>query len=395
MRPLGSRSPLDLCERIAVGLNRRKKGPRMSSLGRRVVIAACLLFLIGAGSAFARARTLHVTRTDGGVVTSSDGKIDCGADCSARYARRRGTELNAVPSTDFQFSNWTGGCVGLTETCAVALGATTTVNAAFKRVQRVVRLSVGGPGTVTSDPAALQCGASATTCAATLGQGTTTRLIATPAADGVFDSWLGRPCEGDTSPTCVVAVGANTGQAVSAVFRHANPQSTAQPLTVSVTGGRVTSDPPGIDCSGTCTAMFAPGTHVTLRTGGGNANWQGGCTGSLPDCTLVIDAAITVSADIPPIVVPRLLIGINVNVTGPGVVSGGFSFRSTQLRCGGRRGSLLDCEDFFADGATVKLKAKPGRGARFRRWKYFCSGKKKKCTVAVTAPKTVGAVFRR
>jgi len=368
----------------------------MSLLGPRVVIAACALFLIGGGSAFASARTLHVTRTDGGVVTSSDRKIDCGVDCSARYARRRGAELNAVPGANFQFSSWTGGCVGLTETCAVALGATTTVIATFERVQRVVRLSVGGPGTVISDPAALQCGASATTCAATLGQGTTTRLVATPAADGVFDSWLGRPCEGDTSPTCVVAVGADTGQAVSAVFRRANPQSIEQPLTVSVTGfGRVTSDPPGIDCPGTCTAMFASGTHVTLRTGGGNANWRGGCTGSLPKCTLVIDAATMVSADIPPIPIPRLLIGINVNVTGPGVVTGGFSFRGTQLRCGGRRGSLLDCEGFFSGGATVKLKATPRRGARFRRWKHFCSGKKKKCKVAVTAPKTVGAVFRR
>jgi hypothetical protein len=359
-------------------------------------MAACVVFLVGGGAAFATARTLRVTTTGGGVVSSSDGKIKCGADCRARYARRRGTELNALPSADFTFLNWSGGCVGLTKACTVALGDKTTVNAAFERIQRVVRLSVGGPGTVISDPAALQCGATATTCAATLGQGTTIRLTATAAADGAFDSWVGRPCEGDLSPTCVITVGADSIQAVSARFRHATPAVGSQSLNVSVTPfGRVTSDPPGIDCPGTCSAMFASGTRVTLRTNGGIANWRGGCTGNMPTCTLVIDTATTVSADIPPVIIPVTLIGINVTVSGPGRVSGGLSFRSTRIRCGGAHGSLLDCEDFFGPGATVKLKAKPRGGAHFARWKYFCSGKKKKCKVAVTAAKTIGAVFRR
>jgi hypothetical protein len=39
------------------------------------------------------------------------------------------------------------------------------------------------------------------------------------------------------------------------------------------------------------------------------------------------------------------------------------------------------------------LKAEPRK--RFVRWNSFCTGKKPSCTVRMTAPKTVGAVFRR
>ena len=43
----------------------------------------------------------------------------------------------------------------------------------------------------------------------------------------------------------------------------------------------------------------------------------------------------------------------------------------------------------------MTLKAKPGRRGNFVFWSGFCAGKKKTCTLRVTAPKTVQAVFRR
>lgn len=64
-------------------------------------------------------------------------------------------------------------------------------------------------------------------------------------------------------------------------------------LKVTVEGtGNVRSEPAGIDCSaGTCTATFAPGTHVTLTSvpaeGWKLTGWRGACAGS-GACALVL-----------------------------------------------------------------------------------------------------------
>src|SRR5262249_36648564 len=75
---------------------------------------------------------------------------------------------------------------------------------------------------------------------------------------------------------------------------------TPQQLAVTLSGdGRVTSDPPGIDCGTMCSAEFPPQSTVTL-TAAPNAtsifdSWTGDCSGSGP-CSLVMDARKTVGA---------------------------------------------------------------------------------------------------
>jgi hypothetical protein len=46
----------------------------------------------------------------------------------------------------------------------------------------------------------------------------------------------------------------------------------------------------------------------------------------------------------------------------------------------------------FDPGSTIVLKATPARN--FLGWRGFCAGKRTRCRLAVTAPKTVQAVFR-
>jgi subtilisin family serine protease len=78
---------------------------------------------------------LTVTRagTGSGSVQSLPSGIDCGPDCSRRFAPGTVVSLTAVAAPNAQFSGWTGGCSG-TGGCSVTLGADTTVQANFTAV---------------------------------------------------------------------------------------------------------------------------------------------------------------------------------------------------------------------------------------------------------------------
>ncbi|GAK52829.1 hypothetical protein U14_04086 [Candidatus Moduliflexus flocculans] len=73
-------------------------------------------------------------------------------------------------------------------------------------------------------------------------------------------------------------------------------------LTVNKSGtGTITSNPTGINCGSDCTETFSQATSVTLtatpESGSSFGGWSGGgCSGTIPICTLQVSAATTVSA---------------------------------------------------------------------------------------------------
>lgn len=78
-------------------------------------------------------RTLTVTKAGSGVgrIISSPAGIDCGPACSGAFPAGSSVVLSALASPGSVFVGWTGaGCQG-TGACTVALGADTTVTAAF------------------------------------------------------------------------------------------------------------------------------------------------------------------------------------------------------------------------------------------------------------------------
>ena len=322
---------------------------------------------------------------ENGAVRSGDHRIDCGDDCSARYKRRAVVTLRASPEANFAFQRWSGACIGSAPTCRVALRRSARVQASFERVSRTLSVTVGGPGAVASDPAGIQCGSTDSQCSGSFEQGSTVRLTAAPAAEGTFGAW-GGACGGSSIGTCEIPVGGDVG--AFAAFGHASPDPDDPTLTVTTQGVAVSSNPPGIDCPGTCSATFGSGTPVTL-TAAGPVSWGQACVGALLSCTLVLDASTGVTATAATVV--RQTAGLNVTVSGPGTVSAG-----RQIRCGGTRGTLLDCEGLYDIGTVVVLKAKPARRrGTFAGWSGFCRGKHRRCTLHATAPKTVSAVFRR
>lgn len=154
-----------------------------------------------------------------------------------------------------------------------------------------VQLSVSdkGVGTVTSNPAGIDCGSS---CSATFNNGTSVVLTATPAPGNSFAGWSGA-CAG-SSPTCSLNLTSSTS--VAAGFQA------ALQLSVSDTGagtGVVTSNPPGINCGQTCTAGFAPSTSVVLTAtpnpGFTFAGWSGACSGT-GSCSVTLNGSASVTA---------------------------------------------------------------------------------------------------
>lgn len=144
-----------------------------------------------------------------------------------------------------------------------------------------------GAGTVSSNPAGIECGAD---CTEPYLPGKVVTLTVAAAAGSAFGGWSGA-CMG--TGACQVTMSA--ARAVTATF-------TPLPLTVAKSGagsGTVTSVPAGIDCGADCSEGFAPGTAVTLyanpAVGSAFTGWSGACTGT-GVCQLTVSGATQVTA---------------------------------------------------------------------------------------------------
>ncbi len=155
-------------------------------------------------------------------------------------------------------------------------------------VQLTITSSGSASGTITSNPAGIDCG---TTCTASFTSGTSVVLTAMPAKGATFSGWSGA-CSG--KGTCTVVLNADTS--VGASF------SNATQLSVSIQGhgsGTVTSTPAGINCPQSCSANFGKSSQVTLTATPGTgfvfAGWTGACSGT-GACKVTVNAATSVTA---------------------------------------------------------------------------------------------------
>jgi len=161
------------------------------------------------------------------------------------------------------------------------------------------------------------------------------------------------------------------------------PAGTAS-LTVAKAGaatGVVTSNPGGITCGTTCSAVYDVGTMVTLTAtadaGAEFTGWSGGgCTGTSP-CTVTMDAAKTVTATF---AVPSFAVTVTLGGNGAGMVT------ATGIACPGM------CSATVPFGTQLTLTAAPTAGSVFTGWGGACTGSGQ-CTVTVTAATDVTANF--
>jgi hypothetical protein len=164
---------------------------------------------------------LTVTRSGSGAgtVSSVPSGIDCGAVCAGGFDEASEVTLAAAPTAHSRFAGWAG-CDSEPQPgrCLVAMGAPRSVAAVFETVTdppppptpppplRTLAVSATGvgaaTGTVTSEPAGIDCGGS---CASAYTQGTTVTLVAHPAPTASFLDWGG--CDGAVGNRCTVLLG--------------------------------------------------------------------------------------------------------------------------------------------------------------------------------------------
>jgi len=256
---------------------------------------------------------------------------------------------------------------------------------------------VSGRGSVVSRPVGLNCGWPArTACADSFAPDRSLTLIPRPAPGLAFEGWGGACARTPVGP-CIITVGGGVSY-VAAAFRHL-PRSSVPPLhpgpqTVTVLTKpwvKVRTLPPGIHCPRKCSAEFPFGSLVRLAAG--NAEWCADCRGEGPFCLVFLDRAVTVRANLHFSAKTEASVsgccGVNVTVSGHGVVTGG------SIRCSWEEGTRLGCEGDVPSGHKVTFRAHPARNFRFAGWGGgFCRGRKP-CRLTVFAPLSVEAAFGR
>jgi hypothetical protein len=244
------------------------------------------------------------------------------------------------------------------------------------RTTRTLGVTKSGPGagTVTSDPAGIDCGP---TCVYDFAVGTAVTLTAVPANGSVFSGWSG-DCSG--TGTCQLTMGAD--HSVTALFALAQAPKT---LTVNKAGagnGRVTSSPAGIDCGASCAHAFEHGTSVTLTatagTGATFTGWSGACSGT-GRCTLTMSQNRSATATF-------ALLSFALSVDKIGTGAGTISSSPAGIDCG------PTCAHGFLYGTEVTLTAVPAAGSGFTGWSGGCSGTDP-CRLTMFGARSATAVF--
>lgn len=149
---------------------------------------------------FAPLRTLAVSVTSGGSVTSSPAGIFCPADCSEEFVDGELVALTADPAPGFEFTGWTGDCSGA-GACQVTMSQNRAVSATFAALPATwtLTVTVAGPGSVSSDPPGISCPGD---CSEAFVDGTLVTLDGSPGPDAHLVGWTGA-CPGAGSGSCV------------------------------------------------------------------------------------------------------------------------------------------------------------------------------------------------
>ena len=167
-----------------------------------------------------------------GSVVSNPAGINCPGTCSATFADGTQISLTATAASGSAFGGYSGACstTGATirkhaaspsPTCTFSASGNESVTAVFTTTQtppppppqQSLAVTVTGQGTVTSNPAGIDCPG---TCSANFNQGTVVTLTAGNTTKGwTFNNW-GDACASQGNP-CQVTI-TNTNQSVTATF---------------------------------------------------------------------------------------------------------------------------------------------------------------------------------
>ncbi len=239
------------------------------------------------------ALSLTKTGAGSGTVTSNPAGIRCTSSCSRDFDYGTAVELTATPAAGSIFEGWSGACSG-TGHCDVTMNQAVFVTAAFVPERPDLNVEgLGGPGTITSSPAGIDC-LPYNNCDVSFTYGTRVTLTATPGSGYQFAGWSG-DCTG--TGTCTLTMTA--ARSVSANF--APPTARLTVKRIGTGSGTVTATNfSGIDCGTTCFLDVPIGSEVVLSaapaSGSVFTTWSGNCIGAEDGtCYATVNAAMLVT----------------------------------------------------------------------------------------------------
>jgi hypothetical protein len=329
----------------------------------------------------------------GGVVTSAPEGIECGDSCAHRFDAPTEVTLAATPDGDSVFGGWSGACSGA-ESCTVTTDVARSVTATFRPLFPLT-VAFGGAiaGTVTSEPAGVQCGEA---CSSRFVEGTAVELTATGIPGySLFSGWAG-----DCGPTATILDPDAEGRCGTVMDGPRSVTATfvrAYALTLKPYGsgaGTLALGDARCASGAICKVDVEAGASATLTataSAGSVFKAFSGCTavdGAV--CTTVVSVPKTVTAKFEPSTIP---LAAATSGSGAGTVSG------AGLAC--TTGSPAGCAAAVenpADSAgytTVTLTATPRPGSVFKSWSGCIAVPEapSTCTLLVSGAKTVTAKF--
>lgn len=161
--------------------------------------------------------TVGIAGTGNGRVVSDPAGIDCGSVCQATFPSFQRILLNAIADPGSRFVAWSGSgdcldgelAASTDVTCVAVFDLVPTDTATL-----TVTLAGNGGGSVSSNPAAIQCPG---TCEASFASGTLVRLFARADDSSFFDSWSG-DCVADEEFPFVATVTVDAAKTCTATF---------------------------------------------------------------------------------------------------------------------------------------------------------------------------------
>lgn len=153
----------------------------------------------------------------------------------------------------------------------------------------------------------------------------------------------------------------------------------------SAPGGTVVSEPAGLLCGSTCSAVFPAGTAVRLNaippSGMELAGWQGPCQGTDASCEFTVTESTVVSVQYRKVIPTQALL-VTKSGAGAGVVRGDGG-----LDCG------ATCSVRLPLGSQVTLTVAPEDASTFTGWSGACTGTALSCALTVSSDLAVNASF--
>lgn len=283
---------------------------------------------VAATTASSKTYTLKINKSGSSAVISSDGKINCGLDCSEKYNSSpiATVTLTAVPASGHSFNKWEGGGCGGSEICTVKITKPITITAKFKKKNpqetsknRIpdssfglgkattptykLKVTIFGKGRIKDNFSKMDC-SSNMTCEATYSKGQVVRIKTNDMnSSGVsyntkVESWDGGGCSG-ASNYCDIKMNGDKEVRVNFITKT----SITYKLKITVSGnGRIQDNYSKIDCGSnmTCQGVYPEGRMIKIKTDSADSSgasfgtkvesWDGGgCSGTSDICEITMD----------------------------------------------------------------------------------------------------------